>query len=281
MNFEKKTRNQFCAAHEIWLYEDWVKNNSGVKSVPRGFAIVSRGEAIDVMFGYVDYADVEKVIKNYYPIVDARGYSSINLLQVIKAKLFAVRVLKFNDRLIKASQTSENLMFKFMQCPELNIEANTIKKTKIVQYSIAINNKPSSLENKLLTDLQKYLVENKLDAINSGIGKYLIASEASTTLPENMFNITSIIVCEQWERGKTGKLESKIVSITPIINNTYSLEPFDYNSLNNWNNSYSQSYFRQKNFNYHIVKINNQKINDELPSDKSIIDRLKNINTWS
>ncbi len=291
LNFEKKTKNNFKKCHELWVYEKWTTNNYATEAQTDGIAFVSRGQYIDVMFGYVDYEDIQRVLKTYYPEVDYKGYSNINIVQYFKAKLYDFKIAKYNKREIHSKFSSERLKDKFAQNNYSNSESTTLKKSKTIDYKITFSDiLKNSEENILLKSFEYYLKNNPEAVLNLGgenTFNYLGGSNIGTN-PDAKLEVTGMIVKEEWSYNATkGIMEYEPISIKLVLNNDIILDEIAFKSMKYiedevyLDNGYVASFLKSKSFLYHVQKINNRIVNDLVNTDRILINKLSVSNTWT
>ena len=291
LNFEKKTKNNFLKCHELWVYENWHNNIVNIATDTKGLAFVSRGEYIDVMFGFVDYEDVQRLLKNYYPAVDARGYSNINLLSFISNKLYDYRILKFNKRDINSKMASNHLKRKFLQSTKSDEIFASIKKAKQIRYDISRTDIIANAEeNMVLKSFETYLINNPEALLNLGGSKYYnYIGDINSITPDvigEKLKVTGMRVNEVWEMNANGELITKPIGVSLIINNETTLSEIEFSEIAfmdnelHFDNGYMTKFLKNKGFIYHINKINNQVVNDVVKEDRILVNSLKIPGFW-
>ncbi len=283
LNFERKFRKPFSSTNEIWVYERWTKKPNGETITEvEGLAFVNQvplnSNNSDLMYGYVDIKDAQSFLAKYIPKCNAYGYCNLNLMQIINEKKFRYNVMMMNGKEIVSNSSSEKIKTRFFQ-NALNSNADSMAKLKEVSYSILYNESSNLTEaNVFIKSVEAYLRENPQIILNSGansIINYLDEKELRN------ITISKITITEQWGLGNNEFFylpKNFAVTINGLIN----LNAIPFTDLYNWDLDITfqqiNKLINDKYFNYNIVKINNQPIDDANDNDLKAIRNLYNKN---
>ena len=264
LNFERKTHYSFSSTNEIWLYEQWNKESNGkTKIETKGMAFIRTNPNRDVLFGYVDINEAEKVLKRYVPQCNAFGYCNLNLLQIVKDKKFRYSVVMIDGKEVHSESRSESYKNKFIETAT-SISADSTSRLKEVTYGINFNEKSNLIDaNTFIKSVEKYLRENPQILLNSGASNLLNYLDEKEL--ENI-SVSRITITELWGISKS-EFYYLPQNFTVTLNGLITLNPIPFKELYNWNLDVTFEFINKlindKYFNYSITKINNQQIKEE------------------
>ena len=260
-DMERSAAIKFINIDNIFFYERWTldKKNVVVSTLGILFATKnSRGE--DITFGYIDYAEVEKLLTTRYMAANANGYTNVDMAKVLKLKRYSYSIVQYGRKLVNNVTLSEKYKTDVFSKRQLLTDAETIAPQKLVRYEIvkAPRSRDPKAEkgNALLDTVRAFFVRNLDVFYNLG------GNGSQSHISGRDVNVTRIEVEEQWAKSED-KILYKPVWLTVYVDDI-PMQSMVIEDVMEWRLmiyfSNIDRFLRDKLFNYSIIKINDQKI---------------------
>lgn len=261
LQLEKNSGISFKKTETVFIYEFWEAGKKEVSSKTIGFSFINKTEAGEVSFGYVDYADVEKILLSNRINTNANGIYSATYTTYILSKKYTFNIVQFNGQPVKSMGDSDKLLKEFKGDLPFNTSLlgyyppDKFVSSIIDTFTEGTDEKTVNSKN-LTKSIESFLLANEEEFYNLG-GDRIVSY-----LQKNKFKVTKVEVNEIWRKIQ-GELKIETRSLTIFVNDSAlkTLSPEEYRKLGvTIGDVPLQDVLDARNFNYIITRINSQAI---------------------
>jgi hypothetical protein len=214
---EKSSKCSFLENNFLFIYEYWTSNKSSSSFKIEGIRFKNDLSTQEVDFGYIEYSDIQELLKSAYVHTNVNGYYGITLHQILMNKYYDYDLLYFGNRVIQKGKDPEADFLKATKIKEKAFHSEKIHKNalaidpyKYIEYIIDSENQQDTDNDagRIFSALEAYFDKNREALYSYGGVKISRYFENSRLI------ISKCIVREIWiKRGE--RIMNRIVDVQP------------------------------------------------------------------
>ncbi len=265
-NLEAGTKTRFSNTQELFLFENWNIDSKEISVNTLGMTFTNKNfNGEEVSYGFADFKDIMDAIGKLKVPVNANGNSNTTFEQLFAYRKFDFNIVQYGNKTMKSIEESMKLKIQTLKGRNFQSKIPMSPQNKIVEYIISKPiypvNKAEENSAEILSSVGTYLSSHMEDFLNMG-GDAFTGGKLNYKV-----SVSKIIITEDWSR-KNAIIQTFPISIQVFVNDK-PLKQISYNQVKDWNiyvNLFGlDDLISDKQFDYSIIKINQQ----EIPSEKS------------
>jgi hypothetical protein len=215
---EISSKLKFSDCQNIFLYEIWTSSRTESSFTITGISFSSENEKGDmVSFGYIDYPEIEELLKKDFIPLNENGSYKTTFYQVLMNKRYDFEIVYFKDSPIHNpnSKNSEAdykagviIKTKAFNPNKMNLNYVPVKQSKLIEYSIRTTDYDIN-SNNIISALENYFNKGKKDLYKYG------GEEIYNYFNNARLILSECIVKEVWTR-EGGKIFHTLIQIVPV-----------------------------------------------------------------
>ena len=257
---EKSSGLAFVDQEIVFIYEVWSNSGDLLDMKTTGFLFSGRNaNGENVEFGYVESADLNKVLIGERLRANPNGNFNASLSDYLSRKKFNYNFIQFAGKVIDNAADSRRVYEEYLSGKDFAVAAGASGDIpqKLVVYSIdasADNSREKQLNaNRVLRAVDGYLRQNEEVIYNFG-GDSVIQSSS-----KDRWKVTKIVVNELWKKPGNA-LHFDLIGVIFYINN-FPLQEIPYREIVAMedlriDDELLADFLKAKNFNFTIRRIN-------------------------
>jgi len=259
---EKSSGISFRDQETIFIFELWEKTRSEIVTKTAGFSFIHKRNTRDeVIFGYIDFKDIEELFTNKKIHSNASGNFSTTFMNALLAKNYYYHLVQLGDKMVRTTNEGQDLKLSYTRGTKFNQSLlGYYPPDKAINWifdTFTDDGDLKSINSKRIgRQLEDFFIKNQEVFFNMG-GERIVSH-----MSRNKIKVTKIEVHEIWRKTGTEILyDPKSVTIfvndmpLDIISNK-NMEDFEFRI----SESDIFSFLRTREFNIIITRINSEDI---------------------